>query len=225
MFGCLARLGCLALVLVLAIGGWFTRDLWYPRVFGALEVVEADAGAPVWQPVTTDASERGRQLVARLSATGGPAAVTLGPAEAAGYVLAGVLRDLPESASDLESTVIGDRLYLRANVALGQLGGDVLGPLGGMLAERETLVLGGTLEAVRPGLGQFRVAEVKVREFSLPSRAIPRLLRQLRGTRPLPEGIAEDGIPIELPAGVSDVRVARGQVTLYEEAAGDDSGR
>lgn len=225
MLGCMARLGCLVVVLVIAAAAWFTRDAWYPRYFGDRVAVEREAGAPVWEPVTETSSARGRELVAQLTAPGGPAAVTLAPAEATGYMLAGVLRALPQAAGDLESTVIGDRLYLRANIALGQLGGDVLGPLGGMLSEREPLLLGGTLETVGPGLVQFRVAEVKVREFSLPTRAIPALLRQLRGDRALPPGVADDAVALELPDGVADVRVARGKVTLYEEVAGDDSRR
>ncbi len=218
MFGCLGRIGCLVLVLLVAAGAWFTKDRWYPMLAGDRDVI-VDAGSTEWVPVTPASGDRGQELVRGLAAPRGPSAVALGPAEAAGYVLAGVLRDLPESASGLEAAIVGDRIQLRASIALGDLGGDLLGPIAGMVSDRESLTLGGTLDMVRPGLAQFRVAEVKVREFSLPPRLIPRVLARLRGGGELPEGVSEDGIPLELPAGVADVRVARGKVTLYEEAA------
>ncbi|HEY0970608.1 MAG TPA: hypothetical protein VGE02_06495 [Gemmatimonadales bacterium] len=222
MFGCLGRIGCLALVLVIGAAAWFTRDRWYPVLAGE-RVVAVDPSSTAWEPVTPAAGGRGQEVVRRLAEARGPSAVALGPAEAASYVLAGVLRDLPQSASGLEASITGDRLYLRASIALGDLGGDVLGPLAGMVSERETLMLGGTIDMVRPGLAQFRVAEVRVRDFSLPSRVIPRLLDRLRGSRALPEGVADDGIPLELPGNVADVRVSRGRVTLYEEVPGDVS--
>ena len=221
MFGCLGRLGCLVLLLVIGAAAYVTRDRWYPGLVGEREVA-AEAGVVAWEPVTPEVADVAQRKVERLG-TGNTGAVPLGPAEATGYVLATVLRDLPQSASGLEASVQGDRLYVRASIALGDLGGEILGPLSGMLSDRETLLLGGTIEAVGPGRGQFRVAEVKVRDFSLPSRVIPRLLRQLRNGRPLPVGVAEDGIPLELPQGVTDVRVARGRVTLYQEASGDAS--
>jgi hypothetical protein len=58
---------------------------------------------------------------------------------------------------------------------------------------------------------------VRVREFSLPRAAIPRVLRQLRRGGGVPEGLAEDALPLRLPPGVGDVRVARGRVVLYQE--------
>lgn len=215
MFGCLGRIGCLALLVVAAAAAWATRDRWTPLLDRETSVEVA--AAPEWQPVTPAAAARARESVAQLAAPRGPVAVVLTPAEAAALVLEGVLRVLPESARDVEAAAIGDRLYVRADVALGELGGEALGPLAGMLGSREVLLLGGTLEAIGPGIGQFRVAEVKVREFVLPQRVVPRLLRELRRGQPLREGVAEDGIPLELPPAVADVRVSRGRVTLYEE--------
>ena len=44
MFGCLRRVGCLIVVLVLAAGLWLSRDLWYPRVFGERAADDGDSG-------------------------------------------------------------------------------------------------------------------------------------------------------------------------------------
>ena len=216
MFGCIGRLGCLALVLLVAAGAWLTRDRWYPRLMGrdeAVTVVDA-----TWQPVTPEAAAAGRRKVERLGEARGPALVALEPAEVAGVVLEGSLRQLGAAGEGASAAVIGERVYVRAVLRLRDLGGDVLGPLAGMLGQRDTLLLGGTLEVVEPELAQFRVAEVRMRDFSLPPAVIPRLLRQLRRGAEPPPGVAADALPIRVPRQVGDARVARGRVTLYREA-------
>jgi hypothetical protein len=216
MFGCIGRLGCLALVLLVAAAAWLTRDRWYPELTGrdrGTTVVDA-----AWQPVTPEAAAAGRRKIERLAAPRGPALIALEPAEVAGVVLEGALRQLPQAAEGASASVVGDRVYVRAALRLRDLAGDALGPFTGMLGQRDTLLLGGRLEIVQPELAQFRVAEVRVRDFSLPPAVIPRLLRRLRRDAVLPAGVAEDALPIRVPAQVGDVRVARGRVTLYREA-------
>lgn len=214
MFGCLGRLGCLVILLVVAAAAWFYRDHWYPQLIGDRFGVETAAGS--WQPVTADAARDGREKVERL--TGGQtAAVGLSAAEVAGYVLDEVRRGLPVDTSGVEAAVIGDTLFVRAEVPLRGLGGDVLGPLAGMVGDRETIVLGGTLDVVEAGLGQFRVARVQLRDFALPRSVVPRVLRELRRGAAQPPGVADDAIAVRLPDQIADVRVARGRVTLYRE--------
>jgi hypothetical protein len=112
--------------------------------------------------------------------------------------------------------VIGDRLYIRASVRLQDLGGTtVLGPLAGMLSEREQMQFGGTFHVIRPQLAEYEVKDIKIRELSIPSSMIPRVLRQTeRGSRP--EGLSEDGLPIVVPRYLGDVRIGSGRVTLYK---------
>jgi hypothetical protein len=75
--------------------------------------------------------------------------------------------------------------------------------------------MGGELEVVRPGLGQFRVREIKLGSLSLPAQLIPRLVRELdRGDRP--EGVAAGALPLRLPPTVGDIRVGKGKITLYK---------
>jgi len=114
--------------------------------------------------------------------------------------------------------VIGDRLYIRASVKLQDLGGTaVLGPLAGMLGDREQMQFGGTFHVIRPQLAEYEVKDIKVRDLSLPSSMIPRVLRQTeRGSRP--DGLSEDGLPIVVPRYLGDVRIANGRVTLYKTA-------
>ena len=220
MFGCLRRLGCLVVLVIVAGGAWLTRDSWYPRVFGT-PAASADgtgsAADATWEPVTSAAAARGRDQLARLSAATAVGAVSLRPAEAVGVVLDSLLRQLGGDGQGVDAAVIGDRLYVRASVPVAALGGDVLGPLKAMLDARETILLGGTLDVVRPGLAQFRVAEVKVREFALPTKVVPRLLRELRRGAPLPDGVAADAVPLRLSSAVGAVNVGKGRVALYQE--------
>jgi hypothetical protein len=168
--------------------------------------------------VTDATTAAGRRKVARLEAPRGPSAVVLQPAELAGYLLGDALRQLPASNDGVRATAVGDRVYVRTSMRLRDLGGEVLGPLAGMLGDRDTLLLGGTLAIVRPGLGAFQVREVKVKDFALPAPVIRRLLPRLRGTGAQPEGVPDDALAMRVPERIADVRVAHGQVTLYEEA-------
>lgn len=216
MFGCLRRLGCLVVLLVVAAAAYITRDRWYPRLVGGTPAPESVETA-IWMPVTEATTEAGRRKVARLEAARGPSAVVLQPAELAGYLLADALRQLPASSDGVGAAVVGDRVYVRVAMRLRDLGGDVLGPLTGMLGDRDTLLLGGTLEIVRPGLGLFHVRDVKVKDFALPAPVIRKLLPRLRGGDQPPE-VPDDALAMRVPAEIADVRVAHGQVTLYEEA-------
>lgn len=218
MFGCLKRLGCLLLLLIVAAAAWLTRDRWYPRLRGEAPAATTPATGVVWEPLTPEGAERARTVVRSLTRRGGPAFANTRPGDLAAYVFTGVARQLPPSAEDVRAAAINDRLYVKALVRLSDFGGaTVLGPLAGLLSERDTVQFGGTFEILRPGLAQFRVREIKLREFSLPARTIPRLLAQIRrGARP--EGVADDALPLEVPTYIGDVRVGQGRVTLYKSA-------
>lgn len=216
MFGCLRRLGSLVILAAVAGGAWLTQDWWYPRVFGTTVTPELVVDSS-WEPVTAGAASRGRGEIARLTGSSNVGAVSLHPAEAVGVVLDSLIRQLGGLGDEVQAAVIGDRLYLRASVPINSLGGDVLGPLKGMLDARETVLLGGTLDVVRPGLAQFRVVEVKVRDFALPTKVVPRLLRELRRGAALPDGVAPDAVPVSLASTVGAVQVSKGRVAIFRE--------
>lgn len=212
--GCIARLGCLFLLVILAIGGWFTRDQWMPRVFGTR--VAAVSTAPAWEPLSDAAATRTRTALDRLSQPRGPAFVTLSGADVASFVFKELARQLPQSTDSIEATVIGDRVSMRARVRLADLGGvGSLGPLAAMLGERERVQFGGTFRVLRPGVAEFQIQEVKIRDLAVPSSLIPRLLSQLvRGPRPA--GLSPNALPLAIPRHVGDIRVADGRITLYK---------
>ena len=216
--GCIARLGCLVMVVCLAIGGWLTRDRWLPKLTGHGAATDS-AALSAWQPLSPEAGARGKRKVDELSSTTGPVFTNLTASEVASYVFQTVARTIPASADSAEAAVIGDALYVRAVLPVREIAGTgVLGPLGGLLNDRERLQLGGSFHVIRPGLSEFEVREIKLRDFKVPSGAIPRLLAQMnRGTRP--EGVAANALPVTTPRDLGDVRIANGRVTLYRTTA------
>jgi hypothetical protein len=112
--------------------------------------------------------------------------------------------------------VVGDALYVRAVLPVREIAGTgVLGPLGGLLNDRERLTLGGSFRVIRPGQSEFAVREIKLRDIKVPTGAIPRLVRQIsRGNRP--DGIAPNALAVTTPRSLADVRIADGRVTLYK---------
>ena len=75
--------------------------------------------------------------------------------------------------------------------------------------------LGGSFHVIRPGLSEFEVREIKLRDFKVPTGAIPRLVKQIsRGNRP--EGVAPNALAVTTPRSLADVRIANGHVTLYK---------
>lgn len=212
--GCLSRIGCLILVIVIALVAWITSDRWLPKLTGHAPATTATG--PLWQPITPQGAERTRQLLTRLSQPAGPVFGNLSGADVASYVYQALAKQLPPSADSIQAAVIGDRLYIRASVRLQDLGGTAsLGPLASMLGERERMEFGGTFHIVRPQLAEFEVKDIKIRDLSLPTAMIPRVLHQSeRGSRP--EGLSPDGLPILVPAYLGDVRIANGRVTLYK---------
>lgn len=211
--GCLLRLGCLFVLACVAVVAWLTHDKWIVHVTGTPPAV---ATAPVWEPLTPAAGERGRRAIEALSTPTGPVFENLHAGEVASYVFQSVAKTIPTTADSAQAAVIGDVLYVRAVVPVRALtGSGAIGPLASLLNDRETLSFGGTFRVIRPGLSEFQVREIKLRDFKVPSGAVPRLLRQIdHGKRP--EGVSADAIAVPTPASLGDIRIGNGRITLYK---------
>jgi hypothetical protein len=232
VFGCLRRFVSLILLAVVGIGAYATRDLWLPKVRAAL----GDAGqrAPAgandssaraaadtgWSALSFATADRGRKALTRLTTGKGTAFVTMGASEFAGAMLDSLSTQLPASADSLQVRAAGSEFLVRASVKLGDLGGRaVLGPLASMVGDRERLTLGGTLEPTSvPGVAQFRLTRVQVGDFAVPSPVVPRLMRAFKRGGTGTPGVEVSALPVRLPAGVGDIRVAQGKITLYRAA-------
>ncbi|MFI5229859.1 MAG: hypothetical protein ACHQWU_12370 [Gemmatimonadales bacterium] len=213
--GCIARLGCLALLCVLAVAAWFTRDRWMPR---RLQSSAAAVHAPVWEPLGEQSAARTRAALAKLSQPRGQAFQTLSAADVASYVFMQSVHPLPISPDSIQAMVDDDRLVVRTTVNAADLGGSgALGPIAAMLGDRAPLELSGTLRVVSRGVAEFQVLGVKVKELSLPRGMIPGLISRLDHA-PRPAGIDADALPLPIPPYVGDIRVANGKITLYKTA-------
>lgn len=210
---CLARIGCLTVLCILAVVGWLTRDRWLPLVGYHTTNV---AAAPTWESLSDAGAERTRRALERLSQPKGPVFANLSGGDVASYIFRELSRQLPPSTDSVQAAVIGERLYLRASVKLDELGGAaVLGPLASFLGDRERIQFGGTFHVIHAELAEYAVKEIKLRELAVPQGMIPKLLAKIeRGSRPV--GVSTDGLPIVIPKFIGDIRVANGKVTVYK---------
>jgi hypothetical protein len=217
MKGLFSRLGCLIIIVVIAVAVWF----WYARVPSSSSTTTTTLGTATsvssgWQPLTAGDADRGRAAVQSLGRQSGPVFANLTPAEAASYIFTVVAKQLPPSAQNAQAAIIGDRLYVRSDVELKDFGGSKsLGPLGMLLGDRDSVRFGGTINMLRPGLGEFLVQEVKLGRVDVPNALIPRILTQMKRGKTV-EGISQNGLPMVMPSYISDVRISNGKITLYK---------
>jgi len=219
MKGCFRRLGCLVLIIAL-VALWY----WYARVerpAGSTTVLTTTTASSStnsgWQPLTAADAERGRVAVEALARRSGPVFANLSPAEAASYIFLVVAKQLPPSARNAEASIVGDRLYVRSEVDLKDFGGSgQLGALGMLLGSRDSVLLGGTIHMLKPGLAEFQVQDVKLGKLEVPKALIPRLITQMTHGKNKALGISESSLPMVMPAYISDVRIANGKITLYK---------
>ena len=218
MRGFFRRLGCLLIILLILLAVWY----WYARVptttgtTTSTTVGTATSVSSGWQPLTAADADRGRAAVQSLGRQSGPVFANLTAAQAASYIFTVDAKQLPPSAQNAQAAIIGDRLYVRSDVELKDFGGSKsLGPLGMLLGDRDSVRFGGTINMLKPGLGEFLVQEVKLGRFEVPNALVPRILTQMkRGKQP--EGISQNGLPMVMPAYISDVRISNGKITLYK---------
>ena len=219
MKGFFRRIGCLILIIVIIAVVWY----WY-AVENSPTGSNASATAPAtatsvsasWKPLTAADAERGRVAVQSLGRQSGPVFANLSPSEAASYIFLVLAKQLPPSAKNAEAEIVGDRLYVRSEVELKDFGGSKnLGPLGMLLGERDSVRLGGTINVLKPGLGEFLVQEVKLGRLDVPTSLIPRLVSQMKRGKQV-EGVSRNGLPMVMPAYISDVRISNGKITLYK---------
>ena len=221
MKGCIRRLGCLVLIIALvALWYWYAR-VERPAANTTASTTDAVTGASSvntgWKPLTTEDARRGRAAVEALAQRSGPVFANLSPAEAASYIFLVVAKQLPPSARNVEASIVGDRLYVRSEVDLKDFGGaGQLGALGMLLGSRDSVLLGGTIHMLKPGLAEFQVQEVKLGKLQVPKSLIPRLIAQMTRGRKKVEGVSETGLPMVMPPYISDVRIANGKITLYK---------
>jgi hypothetical protein len=213
--GCIARLGCLFLLVVVGVVAWFTRDRWMPQRLHS-GASSTPAAVAAWQPLNDAAADSASAALNKLSQSRGQVFQTISAQAAASYVFRQLAHRPVDPSDSLQAMGAGDKLSMRASVKLSDLGGLAeLGPILGMVRERERVMLTGTLRVVSPGMAEFQIQEARIRDLPLPHAMVSSLVRRVNRGAP-PAGVDADALPLPIPRYVGDIRVARGKVTLYK---------
>lgn len=212
--GCLARLGCLVMIVLLGIAAWLTRDRWTGYFHAGPPAV---ASAPVhWEPLTLAGVRRARAALDTLRTLQGPVFQNVAAGDASAYVLEALLGRMPDEADSAEAAVVGDELWIRARVRVRELGGsDVLGSIASALADRERLMLAGRFHVVKPGLTEYEVTQAAIGSIRLPGPVVPKLLARLAHGAHL-DSVSARALAIPTPKYLVDIRVSEGHLTLYK---------
>ena len=208
--GCLARLGCLIMLAILAVVGWFTRSMWLPERFRT----SAPMAEATWQPISTAGANRARTAMTKLSKPRGPVYQTVSAGDVASLALSEAAVNTNGVADSLAAKIVGDRMYMQANANMAPVKGK-LGPLGSMLKNREHVELSGKFLVVKPGMGAFVVHSARVGDVTIPEGMIPRVVDQVVRTQ-RPQGLPPNALPLPLPSYIGDIRIANGRVNLYK---------
>src|SRR5689334_368416 len=145
--GCITRLGCLFVLVIVAIGAWLTRDRWLTRLEQRASHeprVTAAVATERWEPLSDAAADTTRAALKRLSQPRGQVFESVSPAALASYAYQQVAKRMPTTADSVEAMANGDKLSLRAVVSASDLGSAV-GDVVGIVHDRERVELTGTL--------------------------------------------------------------------------------
>ncbi len=212
--GCLARLGCLVMIVLLGFVAWITRDRWTGYFHAG---PPATATAPVhWEPLTLAGAKRAEAALDTLRTLQGPVFQNVAPGDASAYVVQVLVGRLPDESDSAEAAVVGDELWVRARVHVKALGGsNVLGSIAAALADRERLTLAGTFHVVKPGLTEYQVKQMAIGKVRVPGPIVPKVLARLSHGAHL-DSVSADALAIPTPRYLVDIRVTEGHLTLYK---------
>lgn len=218
--GCLRRLGCLVVLVILAYAAWVNRDRLrqlLPFTRGTpSRVGAASATEGGWGLVTTGGANHAEHLLLTLAERSGPVFASMPPEDFAAYMLMDVTGRIPPAADSMEAAIIDHRLTLRGSADVKAMKAAVpLGPLANVIGDRASIALAGTFDVVRPGTAEFRIQEITLADLPVPTPLIPQILHRIEiGAHPA--GLAADGLLLNLPPYIADIRVVGGRITLYK---------
>jgi len=214
--GCLkglVKLGCLVAVLgALALAWWFREPIlrtgarWFGRSQALPSVADTAVGAPT--PAAT-ASGKSKLDSLGAAARSAPDSVVLSPNEMASLIGAGIDWSVRKTFDSLRVELFEGSLAIHARLDTRALPPGALGPLAGLVGEREPIRLGGTLAIARPGTAIFTIREMSLRGFAFPTPAVKSIARQMAGA-------SEDGaIPLKVDRSVAEIVIHPTGVVLY----------
>ena len=209
--GCLRALfvqvGCLVLlVAAAALAVLYRKPLWdaYHRLRGG-----KPPAAVVYAVPDAAGARRAEDRLAQLARTGGPAYVDLTAADVASLLDRDVARPSGRILDSVRVALDSNLILVKGLLDLSRLPHDFLGPFSGSFNGREPVESGGTLVAGSGGALRWVPDRLRIRDFPIPRRGIPALLRSLH------VAAAQGGVALPGVTGVGDVRVTPERVRLY----------
>ncbi len=216
MNGCLKgvfRLLVFALLLAGVAAAWWYRaplaravERLVGRRGTALPPVSADSGIGAPTPSAL-ASAEGK--LAALRRSRGPDSVTLSPNEMASLVGSGIDWTVRRTFDSLRVELGEGVLAVHARLDTKLIPREALGPLRGLLAEREPLRIAGPIAIVRPGIARWTVRALSLRGFPFPPPAVRSLARQAAGAD------SSGAVALRVDSAIADVAVHPAGVVLY----------
>lgn len=218
MNGCLRglfRLFLFALLLVgVAAAYWYRQPIGraFDRLVGrratALPKVSVDSGIGAPTPAALASAQR---KLAALAARGGPDTVVLTPNEMASLVGNGIDWSVRKTFDSLRIELLQGSIAVNARLDTKLIPQDALGPLRGLLAEREPIRIAGPLRIARPGVARWTVQSIALRGFPFPAPAVKALARETAGAD------TTGSVLMQVDPAVADLAIRPGGVVLYRK--------
>jgi hypothetical protein len=216
--GCLKglfRLFVFALLLVgVAAAYWYRQPIGraFDRIVGrrgtALPKVSPDSGIGAPTPSALAAAQR---KLATLAQSRGPDSVVLTPNEMASLVGNGIDWTVRKTFDSLRIELLEGSIAVNARLDTKLIPQDALGPLRGLLAEREPIRIAGPLRIARPGLARWTVQSIALRGFPFPAPAVKALARQTAGAD------TTGSVGLQVDPAVAALAIHPGGVVLYRK--------
>ncbi len=198
------RLLSLLVIAGLLVAAWLYRDqiASWARSLGGRPPPVVSFGTP-----GTAAAGRARGRLAVLAR--GADSVVLAPDEAASLLRDALSPAVRDQVDSLRLVFRSGRVGLTAQLRTARLPRELIGPLAIALRDREQLAAEGPIRVVSPGLGEWAIDRLSLRDFPLPPEAIPRLIGRAFGDT------TRRTLELALPRLVRRIRVSPLGVTLF----------
>ena len=218
MNGCLKGLFRLFVFVLLLVGVaaayWYRQPIGraFDRLVGrrdtALPKVSPDSGTGAPTPAALASAQR---KLASLAAPRGPDSVVLTPNEMASLVGNGIDWTVRKTFDSLRIELSEGAIAVNARLDTKLIPQDALGPLRGLLAEREPIRIAGPLRVTRPGVARWTVQSIALRGFPFPAPAVKALARQTAGAD------TTGSVALQVDPAVAQLAIHPAGVVLYRK--------
>lgn len=135
--------------------------------------------------------------------------VQLDAAQLAALLADGFGPILQKHLDSVHVTLGTGRVEVTGRLDTGVIPKAALGPLAGLLRQREWVRVGGDVRVLGPHHAEWQVDGLRIRGVRLPGSMVQRLVQASLG------GGADGAVPVALPTGVRALRITPTAVTIY----------